>query len=73
MSEESERFRLRARECRELAARANTASWRDMLNEIARDLEEEADNIERIERNQPRVPPNGSNGEPTEGNSPPAS
>lgn len=51
---------MRARECRELAARANSASWRDTLNEIADDLEQEADNIERIEGNGQQLPPDSS-------------
>ena len=58
MSDESERFRMRAQECRELAARANTNYWRDALLEMARDLEEEAIHIEQAELNPPRLPPN---------------
>lgn len=61
MSEDSERFRMRARQCRELAKVARTTDWRDRLNEIARDLEEEADKIDRIERrlNRLNLPPEG--------------
>jgi hypothetical protein len=39
---EGERFRKRARECRDLAAVTSDPEWRDKLNELAADLEAEA-------------------------------
>ena len=50
MSEESERFRIRAKECRELADKARDPVARRTLVEIADDLEVEADMIEAEER-----------------------
>lgn len=44
---DSERFRARASECRRLAASASDAYWRDMLLNLARDLEDEAGRIGR--------------------------
>lgn len=64
LSDEAERFRIRARECRDLAARAHTTDWRDTLNEIARDLEQEADHLEQIEQNQRQLPPENSSPRP---------
>ena len=49
MSEESDRFRRRAIECRRLADNARTYDDRDSLLEMARDLDEEADRIEAEE------------------------
>ena len=57
MSVDSERFRMRARQCRELAHAACDAHSRDTLAEMARELDEEADAIEadEIETPQPHL------------------
>jgi hypothetical protein len=47
MSEESERFRLRAKQCRELAALARDVYSRETLSQMAIELDEEADLIEK--------------------------
>lgn len=52
MSEESERFRARAQLCRELSAPARSMTYRDALEEMGRELDEEADNIEREKASQ---------------------
>lgn len=49
MSEESDRFRLRARQCRELSALARDPYSRDTLSQMAIELDEEADRIEAEE------------------------
>ena len=49
MSEDSERFRLRAKQCRELAAMARDPYSRDTLSQMALELETEADEIEKAE------------------------
>lgn len=49
MSEESDRFRMRARQCRELAALAREPYSRDTLTQMAAELDEEADKIETEE------------------------
>jgi len=46
MSEEALRFRKRAADCRALAKNARDARDRDLLNDIADDLDAEADKIE---------------------------
>lgn len=46
MSEDSDRFRRRARECRDLAEQASSAEWRKSLLQIAQDLEYEADRLD---------------------------
>ena len=46
MGDEAEGFRRRARECREIAERANDGEWRRMLVSIAEELDEEADRID---------------------------
>ena len=40
------RFRERARECRKIADEAKTADWRESLLTMAKDLEDEADNMD---------------------------
>jgi hypothetical protein len=49
MSAESEHFRLRARQCRELAAVARDDYWRETLTQMATNLEAEAEAIEADE------------------------
>jgi hypothetical protein len=49
MSEESDRFRLRAKQCRELAALARDDYSRNTLRQMAVELDEEADRIEAEE------------------------
>jgi hypothetical protein len=46
MGEEAERFRKRAKECRDLSVRARDSYMRDKLKEIAADLEAEAEKID---------------------------
>lgn len=46
MSNEADRFRVRARECRELATLTSDEYYRDMLNSLADDLDAEADIID---------------------------
>jgi hypothetical protein len=45
----AERFRRRALECRQLAANARDAYWRDKLMEIADQLDQEAEVVEAEE------------------------
>lgn len=47
MSEESDRFRMRARQCRELAKIARDDLSRQTLEQMAHELDEEAAEIER--------------------------
>lgn len=49
MSDDAERFRRRARECRELSAKARVDEVRQELLRLAGELEEEADLIEAEE------------------------
>jgi hypothetical protein len=49
MAEDAERFRSRARHCRELAETARDEAARGQLVELAHDLEDEADKIEAEE------------------------
>jgi hypothetical protein len=49
MKEESDRFRIRARQCRELAQMARDDYARRTLNQMARELDEEAELIDREE------------------------
>lgn len=60
MAEEAERFRQRARQCRRLSESARTQADRDELADMARQLEEEADSIDRQETGQ-----SGSGGIPS--------
>jgi len=46
---DSDRFRARATECRDLAARAAAREIRDMLVRVAGELDEEADRIDKEE------------------------
>jgi hypothetical protein len=46
LTDDVERFRRRACECRRLAEAAHDDSWREQLNDIARELEEEADRLQ---------------------------
>ena len=46
MSEDAQRFRGRAADCRKLARTARDVRDREMLNEIANELDEEAGKIE---------------------------
>lgn len=45
------RFRKRTRECRDLAAEAESDDWRQSLQNLAQDLEDEADRIDGEEAN----------------------
>jgi hypothetical protein len=47
MASDAERFRRRARECRQLAAESANPQSRDKLIEIADDLDAESDKIEQ--------------------------
>lgn len=49
MSEDSNRFRIRARECRELVPRAQDPVIREMLKTVAIELEEAADEMDAEE------------------------
>ena len=49
MGDDAGRFRKRAHECRELAARAKDAEWRRWLLTLADDLESEAANVDAEE------------------------
>lgn len=46
----AQRFRQRARKCREVAEEVQEPDWLNFLLELANDLEEEADRIEAEER-----------------------
>lgn len=46
VGEDADRFRARARECRDVAAEAKDEEWRQQLLTLARDLEDEADRID---------------------------
>ena len=61
MGESAERFRLRAGQCRELAAVARDQQARDTLTQMAADLEAEADLLDCKE---------SSNNEHRQGNRP---
>ena len=52
MGEDAERFRHRAKECRELARRAHDEYSRETLTEMAAELEAEADELEKGEKNE---------------------
>lgn len=49
MGDVADRFRKRARECRELAAQARTEQWRQSLLTLAQDLDDEAANVDAEE------------------------
>jgi hypothetical protein len=49
MSEDAERFRMRARECRELASKARVEEVRKHLLSLADELDEEAGKIDSDE------------------------
>ncbi len=49
MGEDAQRFRRRARQCRELAPRARDEQIRLYLIEVACDLEAEADKVDGLE------------------------
>ena len=49
MSDDWARFRMRARQCRELAALARDDFSRDTLSQMAVELDEEADRLEAEE------------------------
>jgi hypothetical protein len=51
MGDVAERFRARARQCRQLSAAANDAIARQTLTQMADELEAEADLIEADHRN----------------------
>jgi hypothetical protein len=53
MNDDAERFRRRAKECREVATRTPDNPWQEQLHDLAHDLEREADRIERA-KGQPR-------------------
>jgi hypothetical protein len=50
MSDDADRFRKRAKECRRLAGDARDEETRAQLSQMAKELEEEADKIEAEER-----------------------
>jgi len=52
MGEAADRFRLRAKQCRELAAVARDEYSRKTLAQMAVELDEEADTIEAEERSE---------------------
>ena len=52
MGADAERFRNRARECRELARRARDESSRKTLTQMAGELEAEADELDKAEKNE---------------------
>ena len=49
MNDDAERFRRRAKECREVGTRTPHGPWQAQLNDLAHDLEVEADRIDREE------------------------
>ena len=51
MGEDAERFRNRAKQCRELASRAHDEYSRKTLAQMASELDEEADELEKAETN----------------------
>lgn len=59
MSAESERFRMRAKQCRELAAVARDDYSRQTLAQMAVELDAEADAIEASEGPEMPLPPLG--------------
>lgn len=59
MSAESERFRVRAKQCRELAAVARDDHSRETLTQMAIELDTEADEIEADEDPEMPLPPVG--------------
>ena len=59
MSDESNRFRMRARQCRELAAVARDHYSRQTLSQMAEELEAEAAAIEAQEDPEMPLPPAG--------------
>ena len=54
MSEEGDRFRKRARECRDLAPKARVPEVREQLLRLADELEEEADKADAEENQSPK-------------------
>lgn len=46
MEDDASRFRMRAEECRKIAAEADSEFWRNELLELAKDLDDEADSLE---------------------------
>lgn len=59
MSDESNRFGVRARQCRELAAVARDEDSRQTLTQMAAELSAEADHIEAGEDPKMPLPPKG--------------
>ena len=59
MSDESDRFRMRARQCRELAAVARDDHSRQTLTQMATELDAEADQIDADEAPKMPLPPKG--------------
>ena len=49
MSDDADRFRKRARDCRKIADEAKSTNWRESLLSLAKDLEDEADKIDEEE------------------------
>ena len=58
MGDDAKRFRTRAQDCRNLAKGARHQCDREMLEDIAADLEEEADRIDAKKRRPRLRPPN---------------
>ena len=52
MGENAERFRMRAKQCRELAKVARDEPSRRTLTQMANELEAEADELEKAEANE---------------------
>lgn len=49
MGDDANRFRERARECRNIASESKSQNWRESLLALAKDLEDEADDLDREE------------------------
>ena len=60
MPSEADRFRVRARECRELAKLTNSEFYRNTLNRLAEHLEAEADAADNKEPREPTGAPEKS-------------
>lgn len=57
MGSESERFRARAKQCRDLARNARNVSDRQSLSEMADELDAEAERIDAEEKDADARPP----------------
>ena len=52
MGDDASRFRNRAEQCRKIAAEAGSKLWRNELLGLAKDLDDEADELDREEADQ---------------------